>query len=99
MSDATRRVWIKRVSLATLGAVYGCPSVTLLAQEELEEHVFDPDAPSEPLKFNRALAERPLQISSKGPKKDPKGFASKLLAISSKYADQKIGRDSTPDQV
>lgn len=99
MSDLTRRIWIKRVSLATLGAVCGYPSDSSFAQEELEEHVFDPDAPSERLTFDRAQAEKPLLILSKGPKKDPKRFASKLLAISSKYADQKVSRDSTPDQV
>jgi hypothetical protein len=73
-----------------------------MAAEELEEHVFDPEAPVEAvetLRFDRADAERPLRIFSKGPKKNPEAFARKLLSLSSQYADQKISRDSSPDQI
>jgi hypothetical protein len=105
MTKVTRRAWIKRVSYATIGALSGYSGKRLFASvssahhEEFEEHVFDPGAPGEPLKFDRVQAERPLKIFSKGPKKKPEAFAKRLLSLSSEYADKNISRGSAPNQI
>jgi len=68
-----------------VGVFSGYAGKTLFAAEELEEHIFDPDAPSEALRFDRAQAERPLRIFSKGPKKKPEAFAQRAAL---RYADK-----------
>src|SRR5262249_47479981 len=66
---------------------------------EIEVSDPGPDVRPEALSFDRAASEAPLAIESRGPKKDSRAFALKMLDISGQYADENVDRQRTPDQV
>ena len=83
----SRRQWLYRASGAAAGVLFS-PVAAVLAQEDMvsEENLSDFDAKSETLNFNLAVAEAPLKIKSKGPQKDAKELAKKMVRIAKDYA-------------
>ena len=76
--------------------VYGAVPPIILAE------VGDPGAEPEVLSLTAsqsAAVEAPLLVRSKGPKKDPRMLAAKMLELSKGYASASVSRASAPDQV